>query len=191
MVQVLRKEQPQLFRRLGIQVLRPGVGAAGGIEGRLPADQGGKASQAVHKPVAEQVRPGHGQKPLIIRLQGMLLGDGLRVLIVKPRQGGTAALVQADAPQAVDDPAVPIQQVQVAGPAHELRHQLLFHGVAHLVGAREGEVGAALHGQLLHPAEPGAGQMLAQEHAEHGRLLGIFRAGGGEMEPGRGRVRSK
>ena len=39
-----------------------------------------------------------------------------------------------------------------------------------------------------HGHQPGAGEMLAQQHTEHGRLRGVFRVGGGQMEPGRGRI---
>ena len=129
----------------------PGIHAAAREKGRLPADQRGKAAQIIHQPVAEQVRPGGGEYGFKVRLGhggGVLLLHRPGTLIVESRQGGPVALVQADAPQALQDPALLAHQVQIAGPAHQLRDQLLLSGVAHLVGAVEYEFRHTLHGQL-------------------------------------------
>ena len=192
MVQMLPEEQVQLFRGVGPQVVGPGVQIPGGKNRRLPADQGGKAAQVVHEPVGELVRAACAEQKVKIRHihgHGVQLCHGSGGLIQKARQGGTAALVQAHAAQTVENTPIGAQQIDVAGPAHQLADQFLLDRIAHLVGAVKGKGRAALHGGLLDGRKPGAGQVLAQEHAEHGRLRRIFRRGGGQMEPGRGGIR--
>ena len=56
--------------------------------------------------------------------------------------------------------------------------------VAHFVDAVEAEGGAALHGRLGNAQQPGTGQVLAQQHTEHGRLRGVFRVGRCQVQPG-------
>ena len=196
MAQMLRKEQCQLLRRLwNVQGSHPGVRVPCGKQRRLPADQGGKAPQRIHQPVTEYIRPGSYQEVNIIFLpksQGVLLGYLFRLDIVQTRQRRPlGAFVQTDAPQAVQNPSVGSQQVEVAGAAHQLRHQPLLHREAHFVGAVEGEHGAALHLRLGDVRKPGAQKVLAQQHTEHGGLRRVFRGGGGQMQPGGGGVGHK
>ena len=56
-------------------------------------------------------------------------------------------------------------------------------GLAHLVDRLQCEVQYALGGRLDNGDNPRAAQMLAQQHTEHGRLLGIFAGGLSEMNP--------
>ena len=194
MVQVLPEEKQQLFRRVvHIKRTDPGIRASGGEQCRLPADQGRQSPQGIHEPVREQIRPGCGQNVYIIfQRQRIFFGNRLRLLVVKPGQGRPAAgLVQADAPEAVQNPTVGPQQIQVASPAHQLRGQGLPDGKAHFVGALKGKIGRPLHGQLGNFRQLRSQQVLSQEHTEHGRLRGIFRACGGQMEPGRGGIGGK
>ena len=51
-----------------------------------------------------------------------------------------------------------------------LQHQGPFHPVAQLVEGLKAELGHPLQRNLLHGQKPRAGQVLAQEHTEHGRL---------------------
>ena len=112
-----------------------------------------------------------------------------RLLVHEARQSGPlGAFVQADAAQAVDDPALRAQQVQIAGAAHQLSHQRFPDREAHLVGAVKEEGSRPLHGGLGDFRQLGTHEMLAQQHTEHGRLRRIFRGGGGQMEPGRGGI---
>ena len=57
-------------------------------------------------------------------------------------------------------------------------------GLAHLVRTLQGEIQNALRRRLGDGGNACAGQVLAQQHAEHGRLLRIFRAGLCKMDPG-------
>ena len=95
-----------------------------------------------------------------------------------------AGFIQSHPPEAVHNAAPLIQQVDVGGSAHQLRHQNPTHLVAHFVGTQEGQPHQPLHGGLLHGQKPSPGQVLAQQHTEHGGLIRVFRVGGGEMEPG-------
>ena len=190
--QVLPEEQVQLFpQSLGIRLIQPGIDIPGGKQRRLPAHQGAEAAVDIHQPLAEYIRAGgfQGQGEALCRfLPGVQLVHRLRALIVEPRQGRAGAFVQADAPQAVDDPPVGTQKIEIAGPAHQLGNQRLFHMVAHLVDAVKGEPGQPLHGGLLHRHQPSAQKVLAQQHTEHGGLSGIFRGTARQMEPGRGGI---
>ena len=165
----------------------PGIGGSQSIEGGFPAHERGEPSKGVHKPVTQQVRPGRAEDLFKVRLfqgQGVLLFHLRWLLVVEPRQGGAAGFVQAYPAQAVQDPAVGAQKVNIAGPAHEFHGQGFLDGVAHFVGAVKGEKGRPLHGNLGHGGEPGTQKVLAQEHTEHRGLRGIFRGGGGQVEPG-------
>ena len=192
MAQVLLKEEVQLLPcPVRIQSADPGIRVSGGKQSRLPGDQGGQAAQRIHKPLGEDIRPLSGQQVNIIFLRHFRrvpLFNGTGVLVAQPRQGRAAALVQADAAQAVQDSALRPQQIHIAGPAHKLRHQLFLNGITHLIGAVEAEHRAALHGGLGNFRQAGAQKVLAQEHAEHGRLRRILRRGRRQVQPGGGGV---
>ena len=183
--------QPEEFQELCPGGVRPGgdpgIGGPQGVQRGLPADERGEASEGVHKPVTQQVRPGRAEDLFKIRLfqgQGVPLFHLRWLLVVEPRQGGAAGFVQAHPAQAVQDPAVGAQKVNVAGPAHEFHGQGFLDGVAHFVGAVKSEKGRPLHGNLGYGGEPGTQKVLAQEHTEHRGLRGILRGGGGQVEPG-------
>ena len=110
MAQVLLKEEVQLLPcPVRIQSADPGIRVSGGKQSRLPGDQGGQTAQRIHKPLGEDIRPLSGQQVNIIFLchfRRVPLFNGTGVLVAQPRQGGAAALVQADAAQAVQDTAV-------------------------------------------------------------------------------------
>ena len=192
MPEILRKKQRQLFGGVGGQGSHPGVGFAPGKQGRLPAHQGGEPAQGVHQPVAEHIRPGRCENPTIIRrrqVHGVFLFHGGGEPVLQSRQGRPGAFVQAHPAQAVQNPPLRRQQIQVAGSAHQLRHQLFLNRVAHFIGTGKGKFRHPLHRHLVHRRQAGSRKVLAQHHAEHGGLRRIFRGAGGEMEPGGGRVR--
>lgn len=98
-------------------------------------------------------------------------GDGNKV----PQDLPLLAHLKVDPAQAVQNPPVLRSQDQVRVAAHDLEDEVLLRGASHLVGAVEGEVQQPLHLRLLHPDQPPARQMLAQQHAEHRRLRRVFR----------------
>ena len=57
--------------------------------------------------------------------------------------------------------------------AHGLQHQAALHPVPQLVQGLQPQVHHPLHGWLDQLQQAGAGQVLAQQHAEHGRRGGI------------------
>ena len=128
-----------------------------------------------------QARSSPGAGPLL----GILLQNHLRLLIHQPGQcRPLCALVQANAPQTVDDPPLRGQQIQITGSAHQLRHQPLLYRKTHLIRAVKGKGGRPLHGRLGNFRQLCAHEMLSQQHAEHRRLRRIFRGSRGQMQPG-------
>ena len=185
------EEQAQLVRR-GIHVQRTdsGIRTSGSEQCRFPAHQRGQPAQGVHEPVGQNIRPWFGQKvSIILKSQGIFFSYRLRLLIIQSRQGGTAgAFVQPDAPQAVQNPPVGAKQIEVAGAAHQLGHQLFLHRKAHFIGAVEGKCGCPLHGRLGDFRQLCPQKMLTQEHTEHGRLRRVLRRGRGQVQPGGGGI---
>ena len=97
--------------------------------------------------------------------------------------------VQAHPAEAVQDPAVGTQKVEIAGPAHQLRQEPLLDREAQLVGAVEDHFHRPLPGELAQVRQPGPQEVLAKEHTEHGGLFRIFQIGLGQVKTGRGGVR--
>ena len=169
--------------------LQPPVRISQASQRRLPAHQGGQSPKGIQKPVRQPVRPGGFQKRQRLCLGeplGVALPHRLRLLIIQPRQGlALGRVIQSHPAQAVQNPPALVQEVDVGGPAHELRHQDPVHRISHFIGTLEGEPNQPLHRRLLHLGQATAGQVLAQEHAKHGWLVRIFRIGPREVEPGR------
>ena len=86
--------------------------------------------------------------------------------------------------EGVDDPPV-LDQHQIGVAAHQLGAQGVGDQVPHLVGAQEIEVDDPV--PRLHPdgGQAAAGQVLAHQHAEGGRGLGVLEALAGQADPGR------
>ena len=117
---------------------------------------------------ARQLLLRHGER-IPLALRG-------RQMVIKPRQDlPLLAHLKVDPAQAVQNPPVLRGQDEVRVAAHDLEDEVLLRGASHLVGAVEGEVQQPLHLRLLHPDQPPARQMLAQQHAEHRRLRRVFR----------------
>ena len=87
-------------------------------------------------------------------------------------------------PEAVDDPVLPIQEDQIGIPAHALRYQLPLSRFPQLVHNIQGEDHRPLQSGLVDGGEPPAGEVLAQQHAEHGGRGRVLPDGGGEVDPG-------
>ena len=68
--------------------------------------------------------------------------------------------------------------------AHGLQHQAALHPVPQLVQGLQPQVHHPLHGWLDQLQQAGAGQVLAQQHAEHGGLVRVLPGDLGEMGPG-------
>ena len=197
MAYVLVEEQRQLVGgRVHVQRIDAGVRASGGVQHRLPAHQRRQSANGVHQPVSQNICAGDSEYVYItlgITLRGTVqqvqLHDRLRRLIHETRQRRPlGAFVKADAPQAVQNPPLRGQQIQIAGASHQLGHQRLLHRKAHLVGAVEAERCRPLHGGLGNFCQLCPQKVLAQKHTEHGRLRRILRRSRRQMQPGGGGV---
>ena len=78
-----------------------------------------------------------------------------------------------------------LHQHKVGVASHQLRAQGVAHKVAHLVGALKIEVDDAVARLHVHIQQSAAGQVLAYEHTEGGRRLGVFKGLLGQTHPGR------
>ena len=72
--------------------------------------------------------------------------------------------------------------------AHGLQNDLSLHPVAQLVQSLQANDHNALQRRLGHIQNPSAGEMLAQQHTEHGRLVGIFPGKLGQLCSGMGGI---
>ncbi|MPN09960.1 hypothetical protein SDC9_157253 [bioreactor metagenome] len=90
--------------------------------------------------------------------------------------------------QTVDDPAVLIQQDEVCPGADQLQHQGAPHPVAQLPGSLQLQAHHPLHRLLGDGQDAPSAQVLAQQHAKHGRSLRVFPRLGGQMQSGPGGI---
>jgi hypothetical protein len=97
--------------------------------------------------------------------------SGGRGLVVQPRQhlalGGHLRVHPA---KTFDDPPLPVQQYQVGPAAHGLQHQCPAAGTAEVVGDVQLQPDQPFQGRLGKTCDLCPGQVLAQQHTEHGRL---------------------
>ena len=78
-----------------------------------------------------------------------------------------------------------LHQYKVGVAPHQLSTQGIAHKVAHLVGALKIKVDDAVARLHVHIQQSAAGQVLAHEHTEGGRRLGVFKGLLGQTHPGR------
>ena len=78
-----------------------------------------------------------------------------------------------------------LHQHKVGVASHQLSAQGIAHKVAHLVGALKIKVDDAVARFHVHIQQSAAGQVLADEHTEGGRRLGVFKGLLGQAHPGR------
>ena len=119
-----------------------------------------------------------GQRVLLVRRRGQAVEHPREHL---PPVGGQVPVHPA---QAVHDTSRTVQQNQVGPAAHALQNEPPLHLVPQLVHRLQPEIQKAFHGRLDDFQDTPAGQVLAQEHAEHGRRAGILPAQSGELGPG-------
>ena len=121
----------------------------------------------------------------LLHRQGVQLVLGGGQAIEEPRQHlPVRAHLHVYPPQAVHDPVLAVQEDQVGAGTHALQHQLSLPRLSQLVHHVDGQGDHPLQGWLLDGGDAASGQVLAQEHAEHGGRRGVFPGNGGQMEPG-------
>ena len=105
-------------------------------------------------------------------------------MVEEPRQHlPPLAHLHVHTAQTVDDPLLAVQKDQVGVPAHALKHQPPPPRLSQLVHDVQGEDHHPLQAGLVDGRQPSAGQVLAQEHTEHGRRGGVFPGQAGEVQP--------
>ena len=178
---------------LGAQGIQPGVGGAPRLEVQLPAHQGGQAVEGVQQPLVPLgLLRGGGEQALQVltalshRVQ-LVLGGGELVKHAGeqgPLLGAGGAQGGLHPAHTVQNAAGLVQEDQVGPAADGLQHQLPLHPVPQLVEGLQGEDHHPLQPRLFHRQQPGAGQVLAQEHTEHGGLVRVFPAELGQLGAG-------
>ena len=161
------------LRHIRVQIARQ-------AERQLPAHERRKAAEGIEQPAVQppgRTLRGKQRRQLLLRHRERIpLALRGRQMVIKSRQDlPLLAHLKVDPAQAVQNPPVLRSQDEVRVAAHDLEDEVLLRGASHLVGAVEGEVQQPLHLRLLHPDQPPARQMLAQQHAEHRRLRRVFR----------------
>ena len=78
---------------------------------------------------------------------------------------------------------VPVAKNEVRSPADHFEHEGLFHVLAHLVEGVEVKEQDPLALRLVELRDARADKVLAQQHAEHRRLGGIFKARVRQVRP--------
>ena len=86
--------------------------------------------------------------------------------------------------EGIDDLAA-LHQHKVGVASHQLSAQGIAHKVAHLVGALKIKIDDTVARLHVHIQQSAAGQVLAHEHTEGGRRLGVFKGLLGQAHPGR------
>ena len=167
------------------------------VGGQVLAVKGAPCGFAAdHRPYAghrlvQRVR--HRQLPLTGRCH-----DGCAAHQQKIRAGGLGRRSVGQARQQLPDVAVlkihplegiddlaALHQHKVGVASHQLRAQGIAHKVAHLVGALKIKVDDTVARLHVHIQQSAAGQVLAHEHTEGGRRLGVFKGLLGQAHPGR------
>ena len=160
-----------------------------GTMDNLPANQGRQPEKAVQQEVA-------GQPVLVCRCQQPpeVLPAGRQRIHFLLRGGQMVkqsrenlplfAHFHVHPPQAVYDPALPVQEDKVGVPSHTLHSQFPLPPLPHFVYNLKCQEYHPLQGWLLQGGQPSAQQVLAQKHAEHRRRSRIFPNGPGQVHPG-------
>ena len=102
------------------------------------------------------------------------------------KQGAGSVFGERDAAQAVEDASVCSDENHICRSAHQFGDQAELRAVAKLVPALQSEGDQAVEVRLFDAFDTRAGQIFAQQHAEHGRFFGIFEALFREMHTGVG-----
>ena len=170
------------FRRAALRIAAVAVG-------QLPADHRRQGRKMGLQPLVQlnvsRFTAQQGQNGVSVRLRRVPLFLSGRVLIKQARQHlALFAHLKIHPAQTVDDSAVTAAENQVGIAAHDLNDQPFLHRLAHFVGTVQNEVQKPLHGRLANFRNTAAHQVLAQQHAKHGRLGGVLKGFLGELGPG-------
>ena len=154
------EESEKLFRGI-FQSIHTDVNIAAHRQSRLPAYKHRKSAHLFHQPLRKQIRAGLGAKGFPVsklHFGRIKLCNRLRALIVKTGQRRPLyCFVKADPPQAIQNPVIFIQQIQIAGSAHQFGNQPPLHRVTQLRNTGKGEFCHPFHRQLADPHQPTAG----------------------------------
>ena len=186
-LQAVQRLNRALRRRFRVEVAGARLLVAAGAEGQLPGRLRGQAADAAgenlpHRAALSAQRLGQRADGHVGEGQ---LAVGRRILVSQTRQHLAHrghGLVHAA--RAVDDASVAADEDQVGMLAHELADEALGRALAQLVVVLDGDFQNAVAVNLLNVRDAAAGDVLAQQHAQRGRLQ---RAGfllRGEMRPG-------
>ena len=125
-----------------------------------------------------------GKFPLRQRQRRPLIRLGRRQTIKQARQQLAAiGNIQIHSAHTVHNAPPVVEQNQIRLSAHGLQHQGAAAQFTQFVPALQMQADYALHLRLRNFNQPGPGQMLAQQHAEHGRLRRILPQQPGELQP--------
>ena len=161
-----------------------------GSQGRqFPGQQRRDPREGLHQPFVGLLippAPGKGLRKRLLRgLEQVRFLLGGRQSIKQSGQQGTFRRSHGVClMQAVQDPACAVHQDDIGVPPHQLHGQELFRGLPQLIQACKPKEHHPFPIGLLHAEEPGAAQVLSQEHAEHGRLRRVFPVHPGQVHPG-------
>ena len=166
-----------------------GVRLAAGAADQLPCQQGRNGGEGVHEPAVQRTvlrAPGQqAAEGILLRRQRVALILTGRQAVVEPRQHLTLlGHLEVHPAQAVHDAALPIHQNEVGVAGHGLQDQAVVALLPQLVHRPDGQCHPTLQRLLLQTQQPSPGQMLPQQHTEHGGLGGVVPQLLGQMQPG-------
>ena len=178
----IRVQLPRLYAvDKGVQQLRQICPVVFAAAGKLPAYQRGKPREAFQKPLVDGPRPvGLFNQDAALRriaVQKRRLRLRGRIAVKHARQH-TAQRVpgKVRAAHAVHDAPLAVDQNEIGAAPDELRDQGLSPLQAELVPRLQLQLQHTLVCGLCNGEDARADQVLAQEHAEHGRLGRVFKA---------------
>ena len=85
------------------------------------------------------------------------------------------AIISSNPTQTVNDASILSDKQDVCRPAHEFHNQMLVDSFSHLIIAAQFKNDQAFSLRLMDFLNKRPGKMLAHEHTEHGRLLGLLK----------------
>ena len=120
------------------------------------------------------------------RFRGEALRHRRQFVAQAGKQGAGPVLGERNAAQTVEDAPVGPHEDHVRGSPHQFGDEAELGTVAQFIPALQPEDDQAVAVWLFHAADARAGQVFAQQHAEHGRFFGVFEALLREMHTGVG-----
>ena len=174
------------------QLPRQGLPIPARPERQFPGDQGRQAVEGIQQQLVRLPPGGVVQRPaqaFAVQRHGVqFIRRGGQAVKQARQHLALAGHVAVHPAQAVDDTPLPVQQDQIGVAAQGLQHQAALHPVPQLVDGLQTEVQQALHGGLLQFQNTPAQQVLAQQHAKHGRRVRVLPVPGRQVGPRVARV---